>query len=155
VAVEVGQEAPDFTLKGPGGEPVTLSFFRGRKNVVLMFYPLAFSGVCTRQLTAVAGNETRYAGEDAQVLGVSVDSHHAQSAFASSLGLRDAILLGDFAPKGDVARAYGVYNDAAECSHRATFVIDKGGIVRRAEVAPPGELPDEDAAIAALATCNV
>lgn len=154
MTIEVGQEAPDFTLKGPGGEPVTLTSFRGKKNVVLMFYPLAFSSTCTTQFTSVRTHEGRYAGEDTQVLGVSVDGHHAQAAFARSLGLDGTLLLADFEPKGEVARAYGVYRDQAGHSGRATFVIDKEGIVRRADVAPPGELPDEGAALAALAACN-
>lgn len=155
MAIEVGHEAPDFTLKGPGGEPVTLSSFRGDKNVVLMFYPLAFSGICTKQLTKVGANESRYAAEDAQLIGVSVDSHHAQTAFAKSLGLDETVLLADFEPKGVVARAYGVYLDDRGFSARATFVIDKQGIVRRAEVNQPPDIPDEAAALAALATCNV
>lgn len=154
MAIEVGQEAPDFTLKGPDGEPITLSSYRGRSNVVLMFYPLAFSGVCTRQFTAVGTHEGRYADEGAQVLGVSVDSHHVQRTFAQSLGLDSTLLLADFEPKGEVARAYGVYRDQAGHSGRATFVIDKEGIVRQAEVALPGEMPDEGAALAALAVCN-
>ena len=77
MAVEVGHEAPDFTLKNPENEDVTLSSFRGAKNVVVMFYPLAFSGVCTRQFTQLSANEGRNAGADAQVLGISVDSRFA------------------------------------------------------------------------------
>ena len=76
MAVEVGQEAPDFMLKNHTGDEVTLSSFRGAKNVVLVFYPLAFSGVCTTQFSEVGPREGRYADERAQVLGVSVDSFH-------------------------------------------------------------------------------
>jgi peroxiredoxin (alkyl hydroperoxide reductase subunit C) len=152
--VEVGQEAPDFTLKNQAGEHVTLSSFRGAKNVVLMFYPLAFSGVCTRQFTDISAHEGRYADGQAQVLGISVDSFHGQAAFAKSLGLDATIMLADFEPKGAVARDYGVYLDDRGHSARATFVIDKQGIVRRAEVATTPELPDEDAVMASLTTCN-
>ena len=82
MAVEVGQEAPDFTLKNPDNENVTLSSFRGRKNVVLVFYPLAFSGDCTTQLTQVRDSSGRYSQSDAQVLGISVDSRYVQGKFA-------------------------------------------------------------------------
>ena len=154
MSIDVGQEAPDFTLKNPDNEDVTLSSFRGKQNVVVMFYPLAFSGVCTAQLTQVAADEGRYAGEDAQVLGISVDSRHAQGAFARSLGLDHAILLADFEPKGAVARAYGVYLEDRGTSARASFVIDKAGIVRSVQVVPGPERPSEDEYFAALATCN-
>jgi mycoredoxin-dependent peroxiredoxin len=154
LAVEVGHEAPDFTLKSPDNEEVTLSSFRGVKNVVVLFFPLAFSGVCTRQFTDLGRNEERY-GPDAVVLGISVDSRFAQGAFARSLGLTSTTLLADFEPKGEVARRYGVYLDKRGHSTRASFVIDKAGIVRHAEVVPTPETPDEDAMLAALATCNL
>lgn len=155
MAIEVGQEAPDFTLKGPGGDEVTLSSFRGKKNVVLVFFPLAFSGICTTQLSGIAAHSSEYADADAQVLGVSVDSHHANTAFAKSLGLTDAMLLADFQPRGATAQAYGVYMDGPGISKRASFVIDKQGIVRHAEIQDPPTIPDEEAYFAALATCNV
>lgn len=155
MAVRVGQEAPDFTLKNQSGEEVSLSSFRGAKNVVLMFYPLAFSGGCTKQFTDISAHEGRYAGEQAQVIGVSVDSFHGQAAFAKSLGLDATMMLADFEPKGAVARDYGVYNDERGHSRRATFVIDKRGIIQRAEVVTTPEVPDEDAVMAALNTCNV
>jgi peroxiredoxin (alkyl hydroperoxide reductase subunit C) len=150
MAVSVGQEAPDFTLTNQAREEVSLSSFRGVKNVVLMFYPLAFSGVCTRQLTDIGAHEGRYAAEDAQVLGVSVDSFHTQAAFGKSLELDTTMLLADFEPKGAVARAYGVYLDERGHSARATFVIDKAGIIRHADVAVPPQVPDEDSVIATL-----
>ena len=155
MAIEVGHEAPDFTLKNPENEDVSLSSFRGEKNVVLVFYPLAFSGVCTTQLSEIGANEARYAGDDAQVIGVSVDSRFAQGRFAQDLGLGDTILLADFEPKGAVSRAYGVYMDGPGISGRATFVIDKDGIVRgRSLTDTPAQMPDEDEYFAALAVCN-
>jgi mycoredoxin-dependent peroxiredoxin len=154
--IEVGQEAPDFTLKNPANEDVALSSFRGRKNVVLVFYPLAFSSVCTRQLTQIGEHEARYAGEDAQVVGVSVDSRYVQGRFGGELGLRDTILLADFEPKGAVSRAYGVYLDERGYSGRATFVIDRSGVVRSASVSDAlSEIPDEDDSFRALAVCNL
>ena len=155
MAIEVGREAPDFTLKNPDDEDVTLSSFRGRKNVVLVFYPNAFSGVCTRQLTEVQDSSSRYARGDAQVLGVSVDSRWTQGRFARDLGLTDAVLLADFEPKGDVSRAYGVFLEDLGFSGRATFVIDKAGIVRGVSLRDnPGEVPDEEDYFAALAVCS-
>lgn len=152
--VEKGQEAPDFTLKNPDNEDVTLSSFRGRKNVVLVFYPLAFSGVCTKQLTQINQHNDRYAEGDAQVLGVSVDSRYAQGAFAKELGLTDAVLLADFEPKGAVSRAYGVYNEDRGSSGRATFVIDKHGVVQGVSLPDgPGAMPDEEEYFRTLAVC--
>ena len=154
--VEKGQEAPDFTLKNPDNEDVTLSSFRGRRNVVLVFYPGAFSSVCTRQLTQINEHGDRYAEGDAQVLGVSVDSRYAQGAFARELGLTETILLADFEPKGAVSRAYGVYRDDKGSSGRATFVIDKQGIVQGVSLpAAPGEMPDEEEYFRTLAVCPV
>jgi mycoredoxin-dependent peroxiredoxin len=153
--IEVGREAPDFTLRDAGNDEVTLSSFRGRRNVVLVFYPLAFSSTCTRQLTEIGEHEARYAGDEAQVIGVSVDSRYVQGRFARELGLRDTILLADFEPKGAVSRSYGVYAEARGHSGRATFVIDKAGIVRAVSLPEsPGEFPDEEGYFAALSACN-
>ena len=154
MTVDVGRQAPDFTLKNQAGETVSLSDFRGAKNVVLMFYPLAFSGVCTTQFTDISAHEGRYGDEQTQVLGVSVDSFHGQAAFAKSLGLDATMMLADFEPKGAVARSYGVYLDERGHSARATFVIDKQGIIQRAEITTPPDVPDEDAVLAALNICN-
>jgi mycoredoxin-dependent peroxiredoxin len=153
---EKGQEAPDFTLKNPANEDVTLSSFRGRKNVVLVFYPGAFSSVCTRQLTQINEHGDRYAESDAQVLGVSVDSRYAQGAFAKELGLTDTILLADFEPKGEVSRAYGMYNAERGSSARGTFVIDKQGIVQGVSLPDaPGQMPDEEEYFQTLSVCPV
>ncbi|HEX2503286.1 MAG TPA: redoxin domain-containing protein [Miltoncostaeaceae bacterium] len=155
MAIEVGQEAPDFTLKDTENRDVTLSSFRGDKNVVLVFYPFAFSSVCTRQLTEIGEHEGRYAEGDAQVIGVSVDSRYAQRRFAEELGLRDAILLADFEPKGAVSRSYGVFLEELGFSGRATFVIDKAGVVRGVSLTDtPAEMPDEAEYFQALATCD-
>lgn len=153
MAVEIGQEAPDFTLKNRDNEEVSLSDFRGR-NVVLIFFPLAFSAFCTAQFTSLAGNEQRYADSDAQVIAVSVDSRHAQREFGKSLGLENVLFLQDFEPKGAVARQYGAYMEGAGIAKRATFVIDKQGVVRSAVVNDPPDIPDEDAYFQTLSVCN-
>ena len=153
MAVEVGQQAPDFTLKNPANEDVSLSDFRGR-NVVLVFFPAAFSSFCTTQLSEIGEHEGRYAENDAQVIGISVDSRHSLRAFGEQLGLRDTVLLADFHPKGEVARRYGVYMDEAGIAARATFVVDREGVVRSAVVNAPPEIPDEEEYFRTLAACN-
>jgi mycoredoxin-dependent peroxiredoxin len=154
MAIEVGRRAPDFTLKDTAGEPVTLSSFHGRKNVVLVFYPTAFSAFCTTQLRAIGENEARYTEGEAQVIGVSVDSHHSQARFAEDLGLTDTILLADFHPRGAVADAYGVYLPDWGTAARATFVIDKAGVIRARHLTDtPLTIPDQDDYFATLAAC--
>lgn len=153
--VEVGQEAPDFTLRNAANDEVTLSSFRGDKNVVLVFYPGAFSGVCTKQFAEVGEHEARYAEDDARVIGVSVDSRYVQGRFAQDLGLKDTIMLADFEPKGAVSRSYGVYLDDFGYSGRATFVIDKAGVVRGVSLTEhPGQMPDEEEYFRALSVCG-
>ncbi len=122
---------------------------------MIVFFPLAFSGICTMQLTDIGSHEAQYAGSDAQVLGISVDSHHTQAAFSKSLGLRNTLLLADFHPRGEVAKRYGVYMEEFGISMRASFVVDRHGIIRHADVRVPKEVPDEAAYFTTLAACNV
>lgn len=149
--VEAGAPAPDFTLKGPGGAPVTLSEYRGRKNVVLVFYPLAFSPTCSHQLPGVQKELERLEALDAVVFGISVDSHWANEAFARSLRL-SFDLLSDF--KRQASTAYGVLLEQAGYSGRATFVVDRDGRVAWREMSPnPGDLalaPSMERVVAAL-----
>ena len=139
---DVGQRAPDFTLKGPGGQPVSLADYRDRKHVVLVFFPLAFSPVCSHQLPLVQSELGELEDLDAAVLGVSVDSHHANSAYARQLGIQFP-LLSDFDRK--MSAAYGVLKIERGHSERAIFVIDKGGTVIHKEVSvavnDPGHIP--------------
>jgi peroxiredoxin (alkyl hydroperoxide reductase subunit C) len=133
-----GQVAPDFKLKGPGGQPVTLSEYRGQKNVVLVFYPLAFSGTCSHQLPEVQAAVPRIEELDSVVFGISVDSHYANTAFAKHLGLTFT-LLSDF--RHEASLAYGVFSERFGTSGRATFVIDKRGIVVHRDVSEaPGDV---------------
>jgi len=152
---EVGQQAPDFRLKGPGGQFISLADFVGHQNVVVVFFPLAFSPVCSHQLPEVNHrmNELRELGT--AVVGVSVDSHYANEAFARSLGL-DFPLLSDF--KREAMTAYGVLNDKSGFSRRATFVIDKQGrLIHKDVSANPGtmsEAPSMDLVLDALRTAS-
>jgi peroxiredoxin len=144
MAVEVGSEAPDFTLNDYNKQPVTLSSFRGSKSVLLVFYPFAFSGTCQGELCQLRDEIATYEDENVQVLGVSVDSPFALKAWANQEGYQFP-LLSDFWPHGTVAQSYGVFNEAVGMALRGTFLIDVSGVVRFAEVNAPGEARDQDA----------
>jgi peroxiredoxin (alkyl hydroperoxide reductase subunit C) len=150
VTPEVGQRAPDFKLRGPDGVTFLLSEYLGNKHVVLVFYPLAFSPVCSHQLPAIQKELPRFAALDAQVLGISVDSHHANKAFAKQLGV-DFPLLSDF--KREVSAAYGVLNEQTLYSGRAVFVVDKRGRIAYKDVNPPtnqDEIPSNERVLQVL-----
>ncbi len=150
MAPEVGTEAPDFTLKDQNNQEVTLSSFRGERNVLVVFYPFAFSGICTGELCAVRDDLGSFQNDDVQILGVSVDHVFGLKAWADAQGYQFP-LLADFWPHGEVAKAYGVFNEAAGFAVRGTFLVDKTGTVRFAEVNGPGEARDQDAWKKALA----
>jgi peroxiredoxin len=152
--IEVGAEAPDFTLRDQNNEEVTLSSFRGHKGVLVIFYPLAFTGICTDELCAVRDDLTTFQSDSVQVLTVSVDSTYAQKIFSEREGY-EFPLLSDFWPHGAVAKAYGVFNEVRGYANRGTFLIDTEGIVRFAEMNEPGQGRDAQdwrEAIKALAT---
>ncbi|MFG1645210.1 peroxiredoxin [Amycolatopsis sp. NPDC049252] len=142
MAVEVGSQAPDFTLNDYNKQPVQLSSFRGDKPVLLVFYPFAFSGICTGELCQLRDEFADYDNKGVQVLGVSVDTPFSLKAWAEQEGYQFP-LLSDFWPHGDVARSYGVFNEQAGLAVRGTFLIDKEGVVRFAEVNAPGEARDQ------------
>jgi len=123
----LGQPAPDFTLPSTGGEPVTLSSYRGQSHVVLVFYPLDFSPVCSMQLPEYSGRQDDFVEAGAVVLGINRDSLYAHKAWAAEYGI-DVPLLADM--NLNVARQYGVAIDDRGISGRAVFLIDKGGVVR-------------------------
>ncbi|MFJ4942595.1 peroxiredoxin [Streptomyces albidoflavus] len=129
MAIEVGTKAPDFELKDQHGQTVRLSDFRGEKNVVLLFYPFAFTGVCTGELCALREELPKFVNDDTQLLAVSNDSPFALRVFAEQEGL-EYPLLSDFWPHGRASRAYEVFDEAKGCAVRGTFIIDKEGVVR-------------------------
>jgi mycoredoxin-dependent peroxiredoxin len=148
----VGEPAPDFELLDHNGAPVRLSSFKGRKNVVIAFHPLAFTGVCQRHMQGYQANLSRFRAADAELLSISVDSRDAKRAWAEQMGGIDYPLLADFEPKGAVAKAYGVYLDDWGYATRAVVVVDKHGIIRAIDSQEnPGLDPDNDALFAALA----
>lgn len=133
----VGQLAPDFTLPASSGPDVTLSSFRGEKVVVLVFYPLDFSPVCSMQLPEYSGKQDDFADAGAVVLGINRDSVHAHRAWAAEYGI-DVPLLADM--NLEVARQYGVAIDSRGISGRAVFLIDREGKVRFQHIEEqPGE----------------
>ncbi|MDQ2707874.1 MAG: peroxiredoxin [Actinomycetota bacterium] len=150
MAPEVGSEAPNFTLHNQNNEEVTLSSFRGKRNVLVVFYPFAFSGICTGELCAVRDDIGSFQNDDVQVLTVSVDHPFALKAWADAQSF-DFPLLSDFWPHGEVAQAYGVFMADKGFAVRGTFLVDKSGVVQFAEVNGPGEARDQDAWRKALA----
>jgi peroxiredoxin len=128
-ALRVGEVAPDFALRDQHGATVSLSSYRGDKAVVVMFYPFAFSGVCTGELCAVRDQLPTFESDDVQVLAVSCDPVFALRAFADRDGLTFP-LLSDFWPHGAVAQAYGVLDAERGCAVRSTFIVDAQGVLR-------------------------
>jgi mycoredoxin-dependent peroxiredoxin len=153
MSVEAGSEAPDFTLRDENGHEFTLSSLRGR-NAVLVFYPLAFSGICTSELHDLSEAADRYDAAGAEVIGISVDSPHTLRAFKRDEDLQ-ATLLSDFHPKGEVAKQYGAYIEEAGVATRATFVIDKNGNVAHKVVTHPSAARNQAEYLEALAACPV
>jgi peroxiredoxin (alkyl hydroperoxide reductase subunit C) len=128
MTLAAGTEAPDFTLKDQDGNDVTLSSFRGQQNVVLVFYPFTFTGVCQGELCALRDDLSEFERADAQLLAISCDSRHSQKMWAEQQGYTFPV-LSDFWPHGEVSRAYGVFNEQLGAAMRATFVIDKNGTI--------------------------
>lgn len=127
--LKAGDLAPDFTLPSTIGEKVTLSDYRGKKNVLLLFYPLDFSPTCSKETKQAGEILPDRAAQDVEVLGISVDSLWTHKAFAPHNGITYP-LLADFHPKGEVSRKYGVYLDEKGFSARTAFVIGKDGRIR-------------------------
>ena len=142
IELKVGDTAPDFTLDSNLDKKITLSDYRGRKNVVLAFHPLAWTSVCANEMKAFEAEIAKFAKADAQVLGISVDSAPCKKAWAESLEIKCFPMLADFWPHGAVAKSYGIFREAEGTSKRATFIIDKEGVIRYKKVHPIGELPD-------------
>jgi mycoredoxin-dependent peroxiredoxin len=135
MSVAVGEQAPDFELKDQHGSPVRLSSFQGTKNVVLVFYPLAFSRVCSGELWALRDDFPEITRDDVELLTVSVDSTFVLRTWADRDNFAFS-LLSDFWPHGDVAKLYGVFDEDRGVATRGTFIIDKAGVIRWKVVNP-------------------
>ena len=130
--IAVGHPAPDFTLKDQDQKEVKLSDLRG-KNVVIAFYPLDWSPVCTKEHACFTDDLKSFEGVDAQLLGLSVDSAWSHKAYAEKMGIRYP-LLADFHPRGAVASQFGLYLADKGITNRATVIVDKQGVVRYVQV---------------------
>lgn len=148
----IGDQAPDFSLVNQFGETVTLSDFHGKKPVVLVFYPLSFSGICTGELCEIRDNFDKFKSADVELLAISVDSKFVQKQFAEQEKYGFSVLA-DFWPHGDVAKKYGVFIEDSGISNRATFVIDKDGQIAAKFITAPGQarsLAEYERALASL-----
>jgi mycoredoxin-dependent peroxiredoxin len=142
MTVEVGSQAPDFTLKNQDGQEVSLADFAGEKAVLLVFFPFAFSGICTGELCSVRDDLSSFQNDDVQVVGVSCDTTWALKVWAQQEGY-EFPLLSDFWPHGAVSESYGVFSADLGFAFRGTFLIDSDGVVRFAEHNGPGEARDQ------------
>ena len=138
MTLQVGLPAPDFALKDQHGQFVELSGLRGERHVALVFYPFAFSRICTGELCEIRDNLSAFEDADVQVLGVSCDPMHSQRAWAEAEKYTFP-LLSDFWPHGAVAQQYGVFREDTGFATRGTFLIDTDGVLRWAVVNEPGE----------------
>jgi peroxiredoxin len=145
-----GQEAPDFELRSQKGGTVKLSDFRGKKNVVLAFHPLAFTPVCASQMRGYESELAQFERAGAVVLAVSIDAQPAKAAWAKTLEPISYDLLSDFHPHGDVAKKYGVFREKEGFSERAIFVIDKNGRIAWSKGYAIPELPNNVEVLDAL-----
>jgi peroxiredoxin len=147
---KAGEPGPDFELRSHKGGTVKLSDFRGRKNVVLAFHPLAFTPVCATQMAGYESDRSKFAAADSVVLGISIDPQPAKAAWATSLGSISFDLLSDFHPHGEVAAKHGVFRQKEGFSERAIFVIDKKGTVAWSKVYAIPEQPSNADVLDAL-----
>lgn len=147
----IGDQAPDFELANQFGETVKLSDFRGIKPVVMVFYPLSFSGICTGELCELRDNFAKFENDDVELLAISVDSKYVQKQFAEHEGYKFSVLA-DFWPHGGVAKQYGVFLEENGFANRATFVINKDGDLVAKFVTAPGQARSLDEYDKALAT---
>ncbi|MGW0041109.1 peroxiredoxin [Rhodococcus sp. NPDC003348] len=149
----VGTVAPDFTLKDQNNQDVSLSDYRGRKNVLIVFYPLAFTGTCQGELCRVRDTLPTFENDDTAVVAISVGPPPTHKIWSAEQGYTFP-LLSDFWPHGEITQAYGVFNEKAGYPNRGTFVVDKAGIIRFAEMNGPGEARDQGAWEKALAALD-
>jgi peroxiredoxin len=150
MTISIGSVAPDFELSDQHGNKVSLSSFKGKKNVVLLFIPFAFTGTCTGELCAMRDDLSAFQNENVQLLALSCDSMYTQRIWAEKEGYQFPV-LSDFWPHGAVAQSYGIFDEARGCALRGTFIIDKEGVVRWQVVNGLGDARSNDDYKAALA----
>mgnify|MGYP000459848068 CR=1 FL=1 len=148
--IQVGAPAPDFTLADQNNQRVTLSAFLGAKNVLLVFFPLAFTSICQKELDEIRDRIDEFVDDTTATLAISVGPSPTHKVWATQRGFTFPV-LSDFWPHGAVSQAYGVFNDASGFANRGTVAVDRGGMVRFADCKEPGEARDQAVWSAALA----
>ena len=151
--IAIGTHIPEFDLKDQNGTAITSSALRG-KSFLLSFHPLAWTGVCQRQMEALEMNTSVFADLHARAFGVSVDSTPCKKAWAESMNVKTTPLLADFWPHGGLAQALGIFREADGISERANVIVDGEGIVQWIKIYPIGDLPDLEEVIQVLRDLN-
>jgi mycoredoxin-dependent peroxiredoxin len=149
MSVQIGDEAPDFELRDQTGQPVRLSDYRGKKNVVIVFYPLSFTGVCEGEMCGIRDSIDAFRNDEVETLAISVDAPPTHARWAHEQGF-EFPLLSDFWPHGEVASTYGVFEDSIGLALRGTFIVDKAGKVVYTDRNPVPEARDQQAWKSAL-----
>ena len=149
MSVQIGDQAPDFELKDQTNQPVRLSDYRGKKHVVVVFYPLSFTGVCEGEMCQIRDSIDAFRNDEVETLAISVDAPPTHARWAHEQGF-EFPLLSDFWPHGEVARTYGVFDDAIGLALRGTFIVDKDGKVVYTDRNPVPEARNQAAWKAAL-----
>lgn len=144
MSVQIGDQAPDFELKDQTNQPVRLSDYRGKKHVVVVFYPLSFTGVCEGEMCQIRDSIETFRNDDVETLAISVDAPPTHARWAHEQGF-EFPLLSDFWPHGEVASTYGVFDDAIGLALRGTFIVNKEGTVVYTDRNPVPEARDQQA----------
>ena len=152
MALAIGSMAPDFELVNQHGQKISLSSFQGKKNVVVIFYPFAFSGICTGELCALRDDLAAFQNEKVELISISCDPMYANKVFAEQEGYKFQV-LSDFWPHGEIAKAYGVFDENRGCATRGSFIIGTDGKIKWMVVNGLGEarnITEYKAALSAL-----
>jgi mycoredoxin-dependent peroxiredoxin len=149
--LDVGDTAPDFSLRDQNGQEVRLSRLLTERAVLVVFYPFTFTGICQGELTGIRDHLTDFANERVQVVAISVDTMYSHRVWAEREGY-EFPLLADFWPHGAVAQAFGVFNERNGAANRGTFLVGRDGVIRFAEHNGPGEARDQEQWRRALAS---
>lgn len=152
MALAIGSMAPDFELVNQHGQKVSLSSYQGKKNVVVIFYPFAFSGICTGELCALRDDLSAFQNDKVELVSISCDPMYANKVFAEQEGYKFQV-LSDFWPHGAIAKAYGVFDENRGCATRGSFIIGTDGKIKWMVVNGLGEarnIAEYKAALSAL-----
>ena len=152
MALAIGSMAPDFELVNQHGQKISLSSYQGKKNVVVIFYPFAFSGICTGELCALRDDLSAFQNDKVELVSISCDPMYANKVFAEQEGYKFQV-LSDFWPHGEIAKAYGVFDENRGCATRGSFIIGTDGKIKWMVVNGLGEarnIAEYKAALSAL-----